>query len=361
MNWLKQTKQNADDYLFDHPKTRQGLDWGWKLFITLASCFIFAWGFRAFINPSENCVIHWTMESAKCSYEVAARHVSQTGVVHLISGGASGISQAIVKFMNIFGDFRGDIEKTLISVLYFVLNIPLALLAWFKISKQFTIYTIINVAFVSIFNQIIPDSWIYNVINIYDDMIARCIFGGITSGIASGAAMMINTSAGGTDVISFYIAERKSSGAGNISFIINGLVILTNVLFGIIGHYVNPSINPQASSQLIRYALYTIIYLFIGTHVLDLLNSKNKKLELQIFTSNENLAQVLIHAFPHSATIVDAKGAYTGKKRIMIYMVVSKKEIKKATQLIKKADPLAFFTVLNLNQVYGRFYIQPIE
>lgn len=361
MDWLKQQKSNLSDYLFDHPKTRRNIDLVWKMFITITSCFIFAWGFRAFINPTIECVIHWTMEeNPSWTLQQTTDFVNETGVIHLIAGGASGISQGIVKFMNIFGDFRAQ-EKTLISILYFALNIPLFFLGFFKISKQFAIFTVINVGFVSLFNQIIPDEWIYNVINIYDDMIARCIFGGITTGIASGAAMMINTSAGGTDVLSFYIAEKKSSGAGHISLIINSMVILGNVFFGIIGHEVNRIVNPQASSQLIRYALYTLIYLFVSTHVIDLLNTKNKKLELQIFTENENLSQVLIHAFPHSATTIDAKGAYTGKKRILIYMVLSKNEIKKATQVIKKADPNAFVTVISLNQVYGNFYIKPIE
>lgn len=361
MNWLKQKKEDISDFLFDHPKTRRNIDWTWKMFITITSCFLFAWGFRAFINPTTECVVHWTMGNHPgMTLTQATEEVNRVGVIHLISGGASGISQAIVKFMNIFGDFREQ-EKTLISLLYFALNIPLFFLGFFKISKQFAIFTVINVGFVSLFNQIIPDEWIYNVINIYDDMVARCIFGGITTGIASGAAMMINTSAGGTDVLSFYIAEKKSSGAGHISLIINSLVILANVLFGVIGHEVNPIVTPQASNQLIRYALYTLIYLFISTNVIDLLNTKNKKQELQIFTCNENLSQVLIHAFPHSATTVDAKGAYTGKKRVLIYMVVSKSETKKAIELIHKADPEAFVTVLSLNQVYGRFYIKPIE
>ncbi len=360
MHWFIKKKENMEDYLFDHPKTRKSIDWLWKFVVTAVTCFIFAWGFRAFINPTTNCVAHWMMMENSISYEEALAKVNEQGVIHLIAGGMSGFSQAIVKVMNIFGDFR-ESEKTIISIMYFALNIPLLILGWFKISKQFTIFTLINVGLVSLFNEVIPDEWIYNVINLYDDMIARCIFGGIITGIASGAAMMINTSAGGTDVISFYIAEKKSAMPGQFSFYLNATILVLNVLFGIIGHAVNPTVNPQLSSQLIRYSLYTFIYLFVSVKVIDILNIKNKKEEIQIFTSDENLSQILIHAFPHSATTVDAKGAYTGQKRIMIYMVLSKSEIKKATKLVRKADPNAFMTVIGLNQVYGKFYIRPIE
>lgn len=371
MTWFKEQKQKATDYLFDHPHLRKGLDWSWKLFITVTSCFIFAWGFRAFINPNESLAIQFVYQSkasqfaAYDSIESATNYIQSAGVTHFVSGGASGTSQMLIKFAEIFpGDFSHWVlgnEKIIISALYFILNVPLIILSWFKISKQFTVFTLINVGFVSLFQAIIPDSWIYNVINLYDDMLARAIFGGICTGIASGGAMMINTSAGGTDIISFFIAEKKGTMAGKFSFLINGTIIVLYVLFACISHATNPSVNPQENNETIRYMLYTFIYLFVSINVLDFLNTKNKKQELQIFTSDESLPQVLIHAFPHSATIVDAKGAFTGKRRLMIHMVVSKSETKKATSIVMKADPLAFVTVTNLSQVYGRFYVRPIE
>ena len=92
-----------------------------------------------------------------------------------------------------------------------------------------------------------------------------------------------------------------------------------------------------------------------------MLNVRNRKLELQIFTSHEELSQVLIHAFPHSCTIVNGKGAFSGKEKNILYMVISKKEAKKAVALIKQADPEAFVAINDLKQVYGRFFIKPIE
>lgn len=366
MTWLKKIKTETNDYLIDHPKQRQGLDWLWKFIVTLISCFIFAWGFRAFINPNETLAAHFVLQNSaeyglvENTLDCATEYINEHGVVHFVSGGASGTSQAIIKFIEIFSDIR-EHEQLFISVFYFAINIPLIVLSWLKISKQFTIFTLINVGFVSLFQAIIPDSWIYNVVNIYDDVLARAIFGGITTGVSSGLAMMINTSAGGSDILSFFIAEKKSAAAGKFSFIINGCIILSYVIFGCIGHAVNPTVNPQENNETIRYLLYTLVYLFVSVHVLDLLNTKNKKQELQIFTSDENLSLVLIRAFPHSATIVDAKGAFTGKKRIVIYMVVSRSECKKAVHMARSVDPYSFIAVTDLNQVYGRFYTKPIE
>ena len=178
MKWFRKAEDETSSFLIDHPKVKTWSIWIGKFFLEALSAFIFAYGFRAFISPSLACVEEWM------------RPEPVTSINALISGGASGIAQAIIKFIEMFpGVHLLEMEKTLISIFYFVINIPLFLLAWFKISKQFAIFTLINVAFVSLFNQVIPDSWIYEVVNIYEDNLARTIFGGITTGLSSGLAL----------------------------------------------------------------------------------------------------------------------------------------------------------------------------
>ena len=365
MKWLKKVEGDTCDYLFDHPKAKITLSWTWKIFVTMVSAFIFAYGFRAFIAPTIECVEGWFPKNADGSIPQKFLNMGITESdyitpLHLISGGASGFSQVIIRFIEMFANIT-HLEKTITSILYFVINIPLLLISWFKISKQFTIFTLINVIFVSLFNYLIPDAWIYNVVNIYTDTLARCICGGLTTGVSSALAMIINTSAGGSDIISIYISERKSMPVGKYAMLINAVIISLYAIFSVIGAKVNPDWNKISPNTTISLALYTIIYYFIATKVIDILNVRNRKLELQIFTSQENLSQVLIHAFPHSCTIVNGKGAFSGQSKIILYMVISKVEAKKAISLVKSVDPSAFVTVQDLNQVYGRFFIKPIE
>ena len=68
---------------------------------------------------------------------------------------------------------------------------------------------------------------------------------------------------------------------------------------------------------------------------------------------------ILMAALPCS--IIDSKGAFSGKKNFFLIMVISKSEVKKAVKMVKERDPLAFMTIVDINQVYGRFYIKPIE
>lgn len=357
MKWFTKAENETNSFLVDHPKTKQWSIWVGKFLLEALSAFIFAYGFRAFISPSVGCVAKWT--------DTAVENV--TSINALISGGASGISQALIKFVEMFpGVHLLDFETTMVSILYFVINIPLFLLAWFKISKQFAAFTFINVVFVSVFNQIIPDSWVYNVVNLYDDHLARAIFGAITTGISSGMALMVGTSSGGVDIISMYISERKSSSVGQYSVIANCITVTCYVVFSVVGLNSNPvdttgTMQVATTDDIITMALYTLVYFFVAGRVIDILNTKNKKQELQIFTTNENLPTVLIRAFPHSCTVVDSKGAFSGRKNLMVYMVISRSEKKKAITMIRAVDRLAFITVQDLNQVYGRFYIKPIE
>ena len=348
MNWLSQQKRNITDYLIDHPRFRLGFKWTRMVILEILSAFIFAYGFRAFVRPTSVSASHWT------GHEV----IEPTS---LISGGAGGLSQVIVSFLLIFMDIDNGIQTILISALYFVINIPLFFLAFNKISKQFAIFSFINVGFVSLFQSIIPDSWIYNVVNLYEDEIARTIFGGICTGISSGLAMYIGTSAGGADIITMYLSEKKSTSAGKYSLTINSVVVLAYVIVSIIGHSVNNVRNPQDNNVVITMALYTIIYFFVSSRIVDLINTKHKKEEIQIFTTDATLPKILIRAFPHSCTVVESKGAFSGGKNFIIFMVISKFEQKKASRLIAEYSPNAFVTVTELKFIIGKFYTKNID
>ena len=366
---INKLKERYTDFLYDHPKTKTGFAWAWKVFVTIISAIIFAYGFRAFIAPTVQCVAGWfpkhnpELDFGQSGISTWYNGITQNDFIdptHLIAGGASGISQAIIRLSEIFVNIKAN-EKTITSILYFVINVPLLILAFFKISKSFAAFTLLNVGFVSLFNYVIPDAWIYNVVNLYSNTLARCIFGGITTGISSGLAMVINSSAGGTDILSIYFSEKKHSQVGKISFVINGIIIICYTLFTVIGQKTKPEWNKGNSNDVITMALYSIVYYFVATKAIDLRNVRNRKQQLTIFPNNPNRPKILIRAFPHTATVVQGRGAYSGQEKLVIYRVISKPEEKKAIALVRKADPTAFLTVSDLNQVYGRFFIKPLE
>ena len=95
--------------------------------------------------------------------------------------------------------------------------------------------------------------------------------------------------------------------------------------------------------------------------IIDIINLRNKKIELQIITSKEHMPEIIIANFPHSATVVKGTGAYSGNEKTMFWMVVSSSEVKKVVRIAKKIDEHAFITATPLKQVYGNFFIRPVE
>lgn len=321
------------DYLLDHEPLKNTADWTWLIIVTAVSAFSFSYGYRAFISPGRTLADGSTVAS-------------------LISGGASGISQIFLRIAQLLG-YTTDPEKEYIftSVSYFVINVPLFFLAWHAIGHKFAFVTLINVGFTSLFVRFIPENWV-NIFNIDTDFIARALFAGVLTGLSSGLAYLIGTSAGGMDIVTFAIAEKKSTTVGKYSVFINTMIVLIYTMFN--------AIKLQNLSQ-INMSLYTCIYFFTSSKMLDLINIKNKKTELQINTDNPEMPILLLRSFPHGCTVIDAIGGYTGKPRKLIYMVVSASEVKMVVNYARKIDPECFVNVTNSTQVYGRFYTKPIR
>jgi uncharacterized membrane-anchored protein YitT (DUF2179 family) len=270
----------------------------------------------------------------------------------LISGGASGLSQIILRICQIAGyTGTGSYESDFTSVVYLCINIPLFFIAFKFIGKKFFLLTAINVGATSLLIRYLPEAWV-NIFNIDTDYIARALFAGITTGISSGLAFFVGASAGGLDIINFYLAEKKSTTVGKYSVFFNTCIVVIYSVFN--------AIRIKNLSE-VTMALYTIIYFFTASKVLDVINIKNKKTELQINTDNIELAPILLRAFPHGCTVVDGIGGYTGKPRKIIYMVVSAAEVKDVVAFARKIDPNCFVNVTNSNQVYGKFYTKPIQ
>lgn len=391
-------KNQVRDFLLDHPKTNFVCSNAWILLLSLISAFIFAYGFLAFTNPlrvSFTSILENpdSLSQLETAYKAAEgvteiddsalkswynsldynTALSIVGKHSLVSGGASGFSQVVTRILSFTGMFKagsGIEENTIISILYIAINIPFLILAWTKIGKKFTIYTLLNIGFSSMFLKIIPASWC-EITNIYTDYLARALAGGICTGLGTGIAFAVGSSTGAVDIISLFFAEKKSTSVGKYSMVLNTITVLTYTLL----HFIlSPSDVIPAEFQddlagaawnqgvhQTTMALYTIVYFFVGAKLLDLINIKNKKVELQVFTADPNMAKVLISGFPHACTLVSGIGGFTGTPRHIIYMVVSKSELNRAIKVMREADPNCFVSVLSTYQVYGKFYIKPLD
>ena len=247
-----------------------------------------------------------------------------------------------------------------------MVNLPLLIFAFFKIGKRFTLFTFLNVVFSALFGIILKDNspdFFINKISLYvaNQPVLRIIFAGCTTGIASGLAYIIEACAGGADVISYYISEKKSMLVGKYSFIINILIASLFICLSLIE--LDPMYNarkPVFERQLI-ILLITFLYMFVANFVVDKINTFNTKVLVQIITNEKNMANAIIAAIPHSCTIENGIGGYTNQEKTILYISVRKKELKTLKQVCIKEDKHVFINVIPLLDVFGRFFRSPIK
>lgn len=337
---MKATKK-LNSILYNHLWLKKIFDYATPFLGSVISAAIFAFGLTVFIQPDTLGVQATSM----------------------VSGGASGLAQVIKALIGLFKRSGFKNHVLIYNIIYFLVNAPLLVLAYFGVGKRFSIFTLVNVGCVVLFNFLFTIDGTplakglveisNNVITQGGGTLSRALFAGICTGLSSAIAFKVDSSAGGFDILSYYIANKKSALAGKYGMIINGLIIGSFALVS--------GIDTRNFATSVIGVCFSIIYLLTVMLVIDVINIRNKKAQIQIITSNKELPKLLLANIPHGATVAKAKGVFTEDDKLIIYMVVSTTEIKRSVNVIKELDPNSFINVSALIGVYGKFHMKPIK
>ena len=249
----------------------------------------------------------------------------------LLPGGFTGISlllqEVFSKFLHL---------KIPFTVFYWGLNIVPALICFKYVGKRFTLLSVWAIIASGLFTDLIPG------LNVTNDVMLCTIFGGIVNGIAISLCLLAGATSGGTDFISIYVSEKTGKSIWNYIFIGNVAVL---AIFGLLFGW--------------SRALYSIIFQFAGTQILNFLYKRYQKSTLFIVSDKtEELINVIHETTGHDATLFTGKGCYKGAERKMLYTVVSSDEEDKLVRSIKKTDPQAFVNILQTKMLKGNFIMK---
>lgn len=336
MKRLKKLKKKVNNYLFDHYRIKQSLSFTKSLIIATLAAAIYAFGFDCFITPD--------LSAAPGS------------ALTIVTGGVGGLSQNIIKIIQLCG---GNVDAYYFqSIFYFCLNVPIIIFAFVFIGKKFAIMTAFNVGlsslFVSLFKPFSEEFVKSAFLAGTSGVLVRVLFAGMIIGFSSALAFKNEISCGGIDVFSYYFSLRKSTSVGKYNTAINFVIVLCYSIL------ISVESKNNWTVGIISF-MFSIVYLFMSMLVVDFINIRNKKIQIQIITQNPNINDVLLANFPHGTTLMDAKGGYSGKEKQIIIMIVSSFEVSRVVSVVRKADPHSFVSVTSLVQVYGNFFIKPVE
>lgn len=262
-----------------------------------------------------------------------------------LAGGVSGVTILISRFVAIELE-KAELEALLYSVLYVVFNIPIFIFGFRKVGKHFVVYSGLNVLVFSVLVSLIPSSW-GKTIKLYElDLLTSAILAGMLSGVGSTLGFIHQFSSGGTDIISVYLSRTKGKGIGSYNLLMNTVVlIIGGIMFGNF-----------------PMLIYTVIYFFANSLIVNNLYIGHKKTLIEIVTSNPNdLVEILMKESHHGCTIVDAVGAYSKDNKKVLRIVVSSNQVRNICDRVKSIDDKSFTTLIDVKQVSGRFYIPPMN
>nr|WP_297885679.1 YitT family protein [uncultured Blautia sp.] len=247
----------------------------------------------------------------------------------LYPGGFNGLTLLI---QGIFQEFMNmEVPYTLINI---ALNAVPVFIGLKYIGAKFTLSSCVVIVLSSILTDLIPVQPIT-----YDPLLIS-IFGGLINGFVISLCLIGNTSSGGTDFIAIYFSEKNGQDIWNYILCGNAVILIAaGLLFGW------------------DKALYSIIFQFTSTQVVQMLHQRYKKHTLFIITRHpDEVYEEISKLSHHSATRIDGTGCYSGDNTAMIYSVVSREEAKILVKKVIEVDPQAFVNIIKTDFINGRFY-----
>lgn len=241
--------------------------------------------------------------------------------VGLYTGGLVGICQVIrtilVEYMNLP---VGNID--IAGIIYYIVNIPIFLVAMKKMGKRFLAKTLVTVTVMTIFMSVIPAKLII------EDMMASSVVGGIIAGVGIGITLRMASSGGGMDIVGVLLVRwRKDFSVGKVNLLVNIL------LYGACLFMFD-----------IEIVIYSVIFASVYSVAMDKVHAQNINMAVNIITKVDTKAmeQEIFEELGRGVTKWQAIGAYTEEKEHVLYIMLSKYEINRLKAIVRKYDSRAF-------------------
>lgn len=247
----------------------------------------------------------------------------------------SGLNGICTMIQHVFGISVGYLSM--------LINIPLAIAVYLKVSKPLAIRSMVYVVTFSV-GLVVLDH--VDLSQFAYDSGYSAILGPLVAGIIGGScsAWLLQASAytGGTDFVAALIHKKNPEQS------ILGLIFVMNVLVAVASYFVY--------GYQIEPVILCILYSFASNTVSQQqVKSGRSATRFEIITDYpQELAEEIITRLHHSATLIPAKGMYSGKEKNLVICVVNNTQIAKLSSIVN-SYPNTFAIMSGVNQVMGNF------
>lgn len=302
--------------------------WAWwrSWVLIIVGCSIMGAGFVLFINP-----------------------------YNFVPGGVYGLG---IVLHNIFPSIQ-------VGTFGYMFDVPLMLVALLVFGGQFGARTVVAAlytpGFMNVLTRLVyPDAaavesldpalLLGGRLDLSNDLLLTCLMAAVLVGVGQGMVVRQQATTGGTDIVGMLLQKYFGIKFSTGIFLADGAVVLSGLV--VIGFGLGTGDAAPAGWMLTLYSLITIYASSrVVAYMLD--GASYDKLLFIISDRHAELKRFIIEDLDRSATYIRSRGMYTDAERDMIFLVVSRKEVRLVQQKIKEIDPRAFVVVTDAYDTYG--------
>ena len=232
-----------------------------------------------------------------------------------------------------------------VGYLSLLINLPLAIWTYFKVGRSMAVRSMLYVAAFSIFLIVLEkvdlSAFAYETPNGTSKILGPLV-AGLINGVVYSTLVQASASSGGTDFIAAIIhKDRPELNFFYIVFTINVLVALTS--YFVYDYQIEP-------------VILCVMYSFMSSTVSDKMRKSGRSaVRCEIITDYpQEISADIIRKLRHSATLIPAKGMYSGRQTNILVCVVNKTQLA-ALSTILQEYPQTFAVISSANEVLGNF------
>ncbi|MGN0403942.1 MAG: YitT family protein [Bariatricus sp.] len=220
----------------------------------------------------------------------------------------------------------------------FVTNMLLLVLGAVILGKQFVAKTaycsILLSVTLSLLERIYPMSQPFT-----DEPMLEVMFAIALPAFGSAILFNIGSSSGGTDIIAMIVKKYSSINIGKA-------LIVSDIAITVLGFFVFG----------MKTGLYSLFGLSIRSFLVDnFIESLNLSKYFNVVCSKpEPICDFIVNQLHRGATICDARGAFSGSEKYIIFTALNRQQAIKLRNFIKKEDPAAFILISNTSEIIGK-------
>lgn len=230
-----------------------------------------------------------------------------------------------------------------VGYLSLLINVPLAIWVYFSVSKPLALRSMI---FVVVFSVALVVLDYVDLSSFAYSGESSKILGPLVAGIINGAcnSQLLKASAytGGTDFVAALIHKNHPEKS------IFGLIFAMNAIVAVTSYFVyDYKMEP---------VILCILYSFAASTLTERVTKSGRTaIRCEIITDRpQEISDAIIGKLRHSATLIPAKGMYSGKETNVLICVVNKTQVAALSSIIR-SFPNTFAVFSQANEVMGNF------